>query len=172
MDSGAAAAGSSSRIDRSYRERERRMRLRSLYSQLSSLLPPQPRKMSTHQMLELATVYVNKLRQRVEELKQMKLQVEEECREMGTGASTISPVINITDLGSTLEVNVVTGLDGNFKLSDIMKILVEEGAEVIAAAANCNARDRIIYSVHCRALSPRIGIASSRVQERLDNLIS
>ena len=40
----AAAAGSSSRINRTSSERERRMRLRDLYSHLSSLLPPQPTK--------------------------------------------------------------------------------------------------------------------------------
>ncbi|XWS34809.1 hypothetical protein CRYUN_Cryun21dG0069300 [Craigia yunnanensis] len=40
-----AAAGSSSRINRTTVERERRMRLRDLYSHLSSLLPSQPTKL-------------------------------------------------------------------------------------------------------------------------------
>ncbi|XWS68996.1 hypothetical protein CRYUN_Cryun04dG0141600 [Craigia yunnanensis] len=154
MDSGAAAC-SSSRNNRAFVERERRMSLRNLYSQLSSLLPPQPRKMSTHKVLEQATVYVNQMRKRVEELKEMKLQVEEECREMRSGPSIISSVINITDLESTLEVNLITGLDGKFKLCDIIKILVEEGAEVVSAAANHSAGDRIIYSIHCRVYFSR-----------------
>ncbi|XVE75049.1 hypothetical protein DITRI_Ditri12bG0066200 [Diplodiscus trichospermus] len=171
MDSG-AASGSSSRINRSSLERERRMRFRYLYSQLSSLLPPQPRKMSNHEVLEQATIYVNQLRKRVEELKQLKLQAEEECRGIRSGPSIISPVINITELDSTLEVNLITGLDGKFKLCDAIKILEEEGAEVVTVAANHNAVDRILYSIHCRAFSLRIGIATSRLQQRLKDLIS
>ncbi|XWS34808.1 hypothetical protein CRYUN_Cryun21dG0069200 [Craigia yunnanensis] len=167
-----AAAGSSSRINRTTVERERRMRLRDLYSHLSSLLTPQPTKMSTHEVLEQATVYVNQLEIRVEELKQMKLQIEEEYREMTSGRRIISPVINITDLNSTLEVNLITGWNTKFKLCDIIQILMEEGAEVVTAAANHNAGDRIIYSFHCQPISSRIGIATSRVQERLEDLIS
>ena len=110
--------------------------------------------MSTHEVLEQATVYVNQLQNRVEELKKTKLQVEEECREMTSGRSTIFPVINITDLNSTLEVNLITGWNRKFKLCDIIKILMEEGAEVITAAANHNAEDRIIYSFHCQVYFP------------------
>ncbi|XVE85062.1 hypothetical protein DITRI_Ditri17bG0062200 [Diplodiscus trichospermus] len=167
MDTG--AAGSSSRISRTHLERERRMRFRDLFFQLSCLLRPQPPKMSNPQLLDQTIVYVNQLRNRVEELK---LQIEEECRQMTSGRSVISPVINITKLNSIVEVNLITGCDGKFRLCDIIKIRMEEGAEVITAAANCNAGDRIIYSIHCQAISSRIGIATSRVQERLEDLIS
>ncbi|KAK6252549.1 hypothetical protein QUC31_014269 [Theobroma cacao] len=151
MDTGAASGSSSSKINRTLVEKERRMRLRNLYSQLSSLLPPQPRKMSTHDVLEQATLYINQLRKRVEELKQMKLQLQE-CKGATetTSGPTISPVINISDLDSTLEVNLITGWDGKFKLSDIIKVLMEEGAEVKTVAANHNAGDRTIYSICCR----------------------
>ncbi|GMI90127.1 hypothetical protein like AT1G10586 [Hibiscus trionum] len=165
--SAAAAAASKSRTDRTSLERERRMRLRQLFSRLYSLLPPQPVQKSTHQVLERATVYVKQLRNRVEELKQMSLRVEEECK-----GSWTSPVISIIELDSSLEVNLVMGWKGKFQLSDIMKILMEEGAQVVTAAANRSAGDRIIYSIHCQPISSRIGIATSRVQERLENLVS
>ncbi|XWS22586.1 hypothetical protein CRYUN_Cryun29cG0049100 [Craigia yunnanensis] len=110
MDTG--SSGSSSKIYRSSVERERRMCLKDLFSKLSSVLPPQPTKMSTNGVLEQATVYVNQLQNQVEELKKTKLQVEEECREMTSRRSIIFPVINITDLNSTLEVNLITGWKG------------------------------------------------------------
>ncbi|XP_022725000.1 transcription factor bHLH167-like [Durio zibethinus] len=168
MDSG-AAAGSSSRTNRSTLERERRMRLRNLYSQLASFLPPQPRKMSTYEMLEQVTVYVNQLRKRVEELKQMKLQVEEECREMRSGPSLISPVINITELDSTLEVNLIAGMDTKFALCDIISILEEEGAQVLTATYH-NTGNKILLSFHYQAAYSRIGIENVGVHERLKRL--
>ncbi|XWS22587.1 hypothetical protein CRYUN_Cryun29cG0049200 [Craigia yunnanensis] len=136
MDTG--ASGSSSKINRSSVERERRMRLKDLFSKLSSVLPPQPTKMSTHEVLEHATVYVNQLQNQVEELKKTKLQ----------------------------------GGKREFKLCDIIKILMEEGAEVITASANHSTWDRIICSIHCQPIISRIGIATSRVKERLEDLIS
>ncbi|XP_039072002.1 transcription factor bHLH168-like [Hibiscus syriacus] len=162
-------AASSSRMDRSSLERERRLRLRQLFTRLHSLLPPQPTKISTLQVLEQTTIYVTQLRNRMAELKQMKLRLGEECKGEG---SLISPVISIIDLDSTLEVNFFMEWRGKLQLSNIMKILMEEGAEVVRGAANHSNEDRIIYSIHCQPINCRIGIATSRVQQRLENLVS
>ncbi|KAK8497116.1 hypothetical protein V6N13_121527 [Hibiscus sabdariffa] len=167
-----AAAASSSRVDRTSLERERRTRFRQLFSHLYSLLPPQAAQMSTQQVLERATMYVNQLRNRVEELKQMNSRLEEESKETRGQVNLAFPFLSIIDLDSTLEVNLITGWNGKFQLSHILKIPMEEGAQVVTAAANCSAGDTIIYSIHCQPISSRIGIATSRVQERLENLVS
>ncbi|KAE8692355.1 Detected protein of unknown function [Hibiscus syriacus] len=168
----AAAAASLSRMDRTCLEREGRMRLRQLFSHLHSLLPPQPTKMSDHQVLEQTTIYVTQLRNRVEELKQMKWRLGEKHRKGERSSSWISPpVMSIIDLDATLEVNLILEWKGKSQLSHVIKILMEEGAQVVRAAANFTAGDRIIYSIHCQPISPRIGIATSRVQQRLEKLV-
>ncbi|KAK8480355.1 hypothetical protein V6N13_012855 [Hibiscus sabdariffa] len=170
MDPAAGAAGSSSsRINRTSLERERRTRFRQLFSRLYSLLPPQAAQMSTQQVLERATVYVNQLRNRVEELKQMNSRLEEESKERRGQLSSTFPFLSIIDLDSTLEVNLITGRNGKFQLSHILKILMEEGAQIVTAAADHSAGDTIIYSIHCQPICSRIGIATSRVHERLEN---
>ncbi|KAK8486992.1 hypothetical protein V6N13_121360 [Hibiscus sabdariffa] len=166
------AAGSSSRIDRTSVERERRTRFRQLFSHLYSLLPPQAAQMSTQKVLERATMYVNQLRNRVQELKQKHSRLEEESKEMGGQPSLAFPFLSIIELDSTLEVNLITGWNAKFQLSHILKILMEEGAQVVKAAANHTAGDIIMYSIHCQPISSRIGIATSRVHERLENLVS
>ncbi|KAL4331834.1 hypothetical protein GQ457_07G016670 [Hibiscus cannabinus] len=158
-----AAAGSSSRIDRTSGERERRRRFRQLFSHLYSLLPPQAAQMSSQKVLERATMYVNQLRNRVQKLKQKHSRLVEESKEMGGQF----PFLSIIELDSTLEVNLIT----KFQLSHILKILMEEGAQVVKAAANHTAGDTIMYSIHCQPIISRIGIATSRVHERLENLV-
>ncbi|XWS68993.1 hypothetical protein CRYUN_Cryun04dG0141300 [Craigia yunnanensis] len=68
--------------------------------------------MSVPEIVEHATVYVSQLQKRMEELKQRKVQLEAEdisLQAMTTG--TISPVIDVTDLGSAVEVNLIAGTD-------------------------------------------------------------
>lgn len=99
--------------------------------------------MSIHELVERATIYVNQLQQRTEELKQMKAQLEE-----GQSTATrISPVINITDLDSTIQVNLVAGTDMNFALCDIISILEEEGAQVLSATYH-NVGNKVVLSLH------------------------
>ncbi|KAK8512868.1 hypothetical protein V6N13_090388 [Hibiscus sabdariffa] len=161
----------SSRINRCLIERERRRHMKSLSSQLSALLPPQPTKMSMPELVDQATAYVKELQQNLEKFKQMKVEMKEK---RGPGCSKrsrkISPVLNITDLGSHLEVNLITGLNKRFALSDLISILQEEGAEIISAACQYT-EDRAIYTILSQAIYPRIGIATSSVHERLKSLI-
>ncbi|XP_017970716.1 PREDICTED: uncharacterized protein LOC18609444 [Theobroma cacao] len=153
------------RINRNLIERERRSQMKVLCSNLFALLPPHPTKMSIHELVERATIYVNQLQQRTEELKQMKAQLEE-----GQSTATrISPVINITDLDSTIQVNLVAGTDMNFALCDIISILEEEGAQVLSATYH-NVRNKVVLSLHSQAAYSRIGIQNSRVRDRLKRL--
>ncbi|XWS22591.1 hypothetical protein CRYUN_Cryun29cG0049600 [Craigia yunnanensis] len=162
-----------SRINRCLIERERRRHMKSLFSKLFALLPPQPIKMSVPELVDQATAYVKQLQKKLEQYKQMKVQLEEKraCATAYTMKSRmIPPVLNIRDLGSNLEVHLITGLNMEFALSDFISILQEEGAEIISASCH-HAGDRAIYTILSQAIYPRIGIATSSVHERLKSLI-
>ncbi|KAK8567689.1 hypothetical protein V6N13_105647 [Hibiscus sabdariffa] len=163
------------RTNRNLFERERRSQLRALLSRLFSLLPPHPTKMSMPELVEHATVYVKQLQERVEELKRWKLQVEgassrqpQEAGDVGN-ETTITPVLEITDSESAMEVNLIAGTGKNMALCDIVSILEEEGAEVVKVNYHKDG-NRILLSVHSQAAYSRIGIESSRVRERLARL--
>ncbi|XVF02453.1 hypothetical protein REPUB_Repub04eG0176500 [Reevesia pubescens] len=160
----------SSRINRCLIERDRRRHMKLLFSKLFALLPQQS-KMSVPELVDQATAYVKQLQTKLEQYKQMKRQLE---HKRGTtysmGSRMIPPVLNIRDLGSNLEVHLITGLNMEFALSDFINILQEEGAEIISA--NCHhAGDRAIYTILSQAIYPRISIATSSVHERLKSLI-
>ncbi|KAK8522487.1 hypothetical protein V6N13_115455 [Hibiscus sabdariffa] len=161
----------STRMNRCLIERERRRHMKLLSFQLSSLLPPQPTKMSMPELVDQATAYVKELQQNLEKYKQMKVEMKEKLGPDGSKKSRkISPVLNITDLGSHLEVNLITGLNNRFALSDFIGILHEGGAEIISATCQYT-EDRAIYTIFSQAIYPRIGIATSSVHERLKSLI-
>ncbi|KAK8567688.1 hypothetical protein V6N13_105644 [Hibiscus sabdariffa] len=160
------------RMNRCLIERERRRHMKLLSFKLSALLPPQPTKMSMPELVDQATAYVKELQQNLEKYKQMKVEMREKLgRPDGSMRSRkIPPALNITDLGSHLEVNLITGLNNRFALSDFISILHEGGAEIISATCQYT-EDRAIYTIFSQAIYPRIGIATSSVHERLKSLI-
>ncbi|XWS34804.1 hypothetical protein CRYUN_Cryun21dG0068800 [Craigia yunnanensis] len=169
MENGSGA----SRINRCLIERERRRHMKSLFSKLFALLPPLPNKMSVPELVDRATAYVKQLQKKLEEYKQMKVQLEDKhasATAYTMRSRTIPPVLNIRDLGSNLEVHLITGLNMEFALSDFISILQEEGAEIISATCH-HAGDKAIYTILSQAIYPRIGIATSSVHERLKSLI-
>ncbi|XP_021296195.1 transcription factor bHLH162-like [Herrania umbratica] len=154
-------------------ERERRSNMNNLYSKLFSLLPPQPTKMSILGNLELATVHIKELQRQVEELKRRKMQLEEESQALNRAKSeTITPVLNIIESHSVMQVNLVIGSDMKFILGEVISIIEEEGAEVAGATYNHAGKvNRNILSIHCETACSNIGFKSSKVLERLKTLI-
>ncbi|CAK9187456.1 unnamed protein product [Ilex paraguariensis] len=83
----------------------------------------------------------------------------------------VSPVLAIREMGSILEVNLITGLSKSFTLHQVFSVLQQEGAEVVSASSS-TVGVRVFYTIYSQALSSRIGIATSRISERLHQLIN
>ncbi|RVW47214.1 Transcription factor bHLH168 [Vitis vinifera] len=168
---------SSPRVDRNALERDRRQYIEELSSRLGFLLPPPLSKRSLPELLDQATTHVKQLGQRVEMLKQKKQLLEgSDTDDQITGirdqmmSDSWSPVLTVRDLGSMLEVCVKSGSNKKFMLHQVIQVLVEEAAQVVALSYS-NVGDRIFYTINAEAVSPRIGIETSRVHERLKELI-
>ena len=122
---------------------------------------------------------------------------------MTGGTGSRSSVIAVCDLGSILQVCLTGGLNKKFMLYQVIDVLVEEAAEVVALSYSI-VDDKIFYTISVQvcniyihklscwtiswgaksfryqhrsfhwifqAVSSRIGIETSRVQERLTELI-
>ncbi|KAK4845797.1 hypothetical protein QYF36_009200 [Acer negundo] len=149
--------------------------MKGLYGNLADLLPdPQSSKLSVAEILKEATSYIQQLQRNRELLERKKALLKGDDHDHKTsniiGSSSNLPIINFTTLDSILEVNLVSALNKNFMLYEIITVLQEEGAEVVHAA-HVNAGDKTIYVIKSKAISSRIGVETSRVEERLKELI-
>ncbi|KAF8407928.1 hypothetical protein HHK36_007068 [Tetracentron sinense] len=80
------------------------------------------------------------------------------------------PVIELRDLGTTLEVILISGLNKNFMFYEVISVLEEEGAEVMNASFSV-VGDKVFHTIHSQVTSSRVGIETSRVCERLKELV-
>ncbi|KAK3205396.1 hypothetical protein Dsin_019442, partial [Dipteronia sinensis] len=149
------ASSSSNRVERNMKERNRRMHMKHLLEKLDSLLPqPEPSKLSASQILKDATSYVKQLQRNIEESLNRKKEkstfdenlMRSSSSRSSSSSSALFPVINITNLGSTLEVNLVTGLNNNFMLYEIISALQEAETEVIETSHQ-KVVDKTIYTI-------------------------
>ncbi|KAJ9708960.1 hypothetical protein PVL29_000783 [Vitis rotundifolia] len=164
--------GNSSKLDRKSLERNRRLHMKDLFAKLASLIIPTSRcksKYPSHALVGEVITHVKQLQERVETLKQRK-QILEATEETAGGSDSSSPEITVKDLGFIFEVCVICGLKKKLMLHQVINVLVEEAAEVIAVS-HSTVGGRIFYTIYFQAVSSRIGIEISRVHQRLKELI-
>nr|GMC56282.1 transcription factor bHLH162-like [Ipomoea batatas] len=178
-----STGGFSEKPDRKTVERKRRIHMKYLCGKLVSLIPPHhfyPSKqesVSQQDQLDQAATYIKALRERVEKLEKMKKKMswgeeeEEEEEEEKKSATTAagctllkSPVIEVRDLGSTLEVVLMSATNKpNLMLHQLIRIVEEEGAQVETASFS---------TVGDKVKVARLGMETSRVYGRLKQLIT
>ncbi|RWW08334.1 hypothetical protein GW17_00028234 [Ensete ventricosum] len=134
------------KLERKTVEKNRRIHMKNLCIELTSLIPKSKGATMTQQdLLEQATYYVNELKQRVERLKQ------EKEKTSGVLIGLGKPLVTVTQLGINLEVNLVCGLRTRSMLHQVIIVLEEEGADVTNASSNI-VGDKIFHTVHCQVV--------------------
>ena len=120
--------------------------------------------------LDTAAAYIKQLKERVDALKRRK--EGGGGREGGAAAGAVRmPVVEVRcQDGATLDVVLISEAGRPFKLHEVITALEEEGAEVVSASFSV-VGDKIFYTIHSQALSPRIGLDAARVSERLHDLL-
>ncbi|KAJ4959656.1 hypothetical protein NE237_019566 [Protea cynaroides] len=172
-------SASSSRPDRKTIERNRRMQMKGLCFKLASIIPRHynsTKDSSTQQdLLDHAASYIKELKGKVEEIKERKHQamnilgINNDIRDTMTIGSNL-PVLELRDMGHSLEVTLITGLNKNFMFYEVISLLSEEGAEVINASFSV-VGDKVFHSIHSQATSSRVGVDTSRLCQRLKELV-
>ncbi|KAG5618341.1 hypothetical protein H5410_018165 [Solanum commersonii] len=148
---------SSLKLDRKTREKNRRIHMKYLYSKLFSLIPPHLSKevLTQQDHVDQAITFIEELKERVEVLKRRKDEVvaqvtgDDSKKSISTTTCTIkTPMVKVRELDSTLEVIILTsGLQKNFTLQEVIKIIEEEGAQVVTANYS-TIDDTIYYTIH------------------------
>ncbi|XP_027337638.1 transcription factor bHLH162-like [Abrus precatorius] len=174
----------SSKLDRKTIEKNRRIHMKTLCIQLASLIPsnlkPSKSKFMHGQQdqVDLAARYIKHMRERVEKLKRQKEQAmksnsnQTNSRKALNNVDSKLPVLELRDLGSGIEVVLVSKLNNKtFMLYEVISVLEEEGAEVVAASYS-TVGEKIFYVVHAQVKISRVGVETSRVYQRLQEFIA
>ncbi|KOM53770.1 hypothetical protein LR48_Vigan09g242900 [Vigna angularis] len=150
---------SPSRVDRKFIERDRRNQMKALFRRLNSLVPHQTSKaVSLPDQVEEATNYIKKLQMNMEKMEKKKnklLGIERPNVSMNGGGERVgfkSPRIEIRQMGSAVDVVLITGLDSQFMFSETIRVLHEEGLDVVNASYNV-IQDAVFHSIHCHQVS-------------------
>ena len=119
----------------------------NLYCELMKLLDScMDTQCPSHVLVSEVITHVKQLQERVETLKQRK-QILEATEETAGSSGSSSPVITVKDLGFILEACVICGLKKKLMLHQVINVLVEEAAEVIAVS-HSTVGGRIFYTIY------------------------
>ncbi|XBI60905.1 transcription factor bHLH162-like [Triticum dicoccoides] len=185
-------------VERKEAERERRQHMKALCAKLASLIPKEhfanPDTMTQLGSLDEAASYIKKLKERVDELRHRRSSAQAMAATRGASGASIpattpttrggagspegekhweesAPVVEVRQHDVTsMHVVLVCSTQRPIMLHEVIRILEEEGADVVNANHSV-AGDKIFYTINSRALSSRIGIDVSSVSERLRALV-
>lgn len=136
--------------------------------------------LTKQEQLDQAAAYIKQLKERIDELK-VKKEVLALMSQKANSFRPISakftvPVVELRDSGSSnIESLVVSGLENNIRLCDVISVLQEEGANVVSANIS-RIGDRVFHTVHAQVghywwkfpiKLNRISLFSSRFRKRI-----
>ncbi|XWS68651.1 hypothetical protein CRYUN_Cryun04dG0109300 [Craigia yunnanensis] len=134
---------SSAKVERKIIEKNRRNHMKNLYSGLNSLLPHHNSKepLSLPDQIDEAVNYIKSLQIRLQESREKKESLMgrkrsyrcTNCTAAETTVSLKSPEIRINEKDSAMEVVLMTAQDSQFMFYEMIRILHEQGAEVLNA---------------------------------------
>ncbi|KAI3913890.1 hypothetical protein MKW92_019341 [Papaver armeniacum] len=138
-----------------------------------------------------AAAYIQELRKRMDELKRKKQSLihgggqeiisinSSTSSSLSSSTSTMTdtnlpganlPILEVKDLEDAMVVVVVTGLNKNFMLYELITILEEHGAEVVSASFAA-VNDKIYHTIHSRVRCSRLGVETTKICDRLKELV-
>ncbi|PRQ28954.1 putative transcription factor bHLH family [Rosa chinensis] len=183
MDQQQYPSSSSSRTDRKTIEKNRRNQMKALYSELNSLLPHQRSREVTSlpDQIDEAVNYIKKLQTNLEKMREKK------DSQMGVERITINnnggsrrgvnggglrlPQIEIREMGSVLDVVLITGLDFQFMFEGSIRMLLEEGADIVNASFSV-VEDTIFHTIHSKIGESAPGPVAARISDRLRKFVN
>ncbi|KAM3382736.1 transcription factor like isoform X1 [Capsicum galapagoense] len=181
-----SGSNSAARLEKKYVEKNRRNKMKTLFNQLYSLLPPHPfqlqEAMSLPDQINAAIKYIKSSEIKLEK---SKMQLEKlrskkrptllcmENHDSNTSTSKLSPQIEIQEMNPTMDLILITGLDNIAMFYNIIRLLHEEGFEVINAnfSLHGNSMMQILHETKIIGKSTLMESRATRVYTRLKELL-
>ncbi|PSR89764.1 Transcription factor bHLH36 like [Actinidia chinensis var. chinensis] len=167
------------KIERRLIEKNRRNHMKGLYSKLYSMLPNHSSKEAVPlpDQIHEAVNYIKSLQAKLEKSKKKKETLSSTTKRPHTCTNdqslpTVkSPKIEIHEMGQALNVTLVTGHDNKFIFHEIIRLIHEDGAEVLSANFSVIG-DSIFHAVHAKAGEFGPNFVAARVSNRLKEFVN
>ncbi|XP_057538435.1 transcription factor bHLH162-like isoform X2 [Amaranthus tricolor] len=157
---------SSSKADRKAIEKNRRIHMKCLYSQLNSLVNHDGSSSSSRVILTLpeqideATMYIKKLQENLKNLKKKKDNLISTAKGISNKDSekisrkyynnrSSAVQIEINEKGNSVEVILITGLECQFVFTEAIRIFHEEKAEIVNASYSVRG-NTVFHTIHAQ----------------------
>ncbi|KAM1956225.1 hypothetical protein ACFX16_025667 [Malus domestica] len=182
MDRNHANESSSTKVERRVVEKNRRNRMKLLYSNLYSLLPKQTFKepLSQTDQIDEAINYIKSQESNLQKLKEKKESLMRTrkrsyataCVNVESTRSAKAPLIKIHEIDSTLEVVLISGLENHqFMFYDIIRLLDEEHANVVHANFS-TLGDSTFHIVRAEIGKSISEFGAARITEKLNRFVN
>ncbi|KAJ4849852.1 hypothetical protein Tsubulata_014616, partial [Turnera subulata] len=174
------SSSSSTKTERKIIEKNRRNQMKSLYAQLNSLIPHHQEAQARPDQIDEAIGYIKSLEEKLKKSKEKKDSLMRLCKkrshdstseQASSSLSTLCkpPQLEIRAMGPTLEIVLITGLENQFLFCGLLRILHEEGVEVISENSRITG-DSSFHVVHAQMINEAVlGFGSAMVTERLNS---
>ncbi|KAI4333951.1 hypothetical protein L6164_018699 [Bauhinia variegata] len=174
----ASQFSSSTKIERRIIEKNRRNQMKILYSKLNSLLPSYNSKetLPLPDQIDEAISYIKSLETKVKVAKEKKESLTRKrshtccSSSFETMGSLKSPKIEIHEVGSSLQIVLISGLDSQFIFYEIIRILHEENIDVVSANSSL-AGNSMSHVVHAQIGESSHQFGATKVSERLKRFV-
>ncbi|PWA65013.1 hypothetical protein CTI12_AA339490 [Artemisia annua] len=156
------------------KEKERRDRMKDLYSTLATLLQLQPHeKMSLPDLLERATEELKQWKERVERLKSRRMELEKDSK--GDSSNNIQKLQQFVQVREVVDLQLEANLkilvnNKNVAPFDILRVLEESGTHVTSSNF-CIVSHHLFCTIHAEASNARIGFDAEQIESRLLELV-
>ncbi|TQD75015.1 hypothetical protein C1H46_039455 [Malus baccata] len=183
MDRNQANESSSTKVERRVVEKNRRNRMKLLYSNLYYLLPKQTFKapLSQTNQIDEAINYIKSQESKLQKLKEKKESLMRTrkrsyataCVNVEGSRSAKARQIKIHEIDSTLEVVLISGLENHqFMFYEIIRLLDEEHSNVVHANLFSTLGDSTFHIVRAEIGKSMSEFGAARITEKLNRFVN
>ncbi|KAL0559966.1 hypothetical protein IC582_000351 [Cucumis melo] len=170
-----ASSSTAAKIERRIIEKNRRNQMKNLCDQLKSLVPQQYSKevsLALPDQIDVAIKYIKDLEKKVNSAKEKKnrLQGKNKSAINMDSSSSSSPQLKINQMGKSLEIVLSSGIDNQYLLCETLRILQEEGIEVVNASFSVSGKS-VFHTIHAELGDSMVEFGTTKATERLKRLV-
>ncbi|KGN43623.1 transcription factor bHLH162 [Cucumis sativus] len=175
-----ASSSTAAKIERRIIEKNRRNQMKNLCDQLKSLVPQQDSKevsLALPDQIDVAIKYIKDLEKRVNSAKEKKNRLQGKNKSAinmdsssSSSSSSSSPQLKINQMGKSLEIILSSGNDNQYLLCETLRILEEEGTEVVSASFSVSGNS-VFHTIHAQLGDSMVEFGMTKATERLTRLV-
>ncbi|XP_024973238.1 uncharacterized protein LOC112511742 isoform X2 [Cynara cardunculus var. scolymus] len=178
--------GGSKKLERKTIEKNRRTHMKRLCDELTSLVPSLFSQSSKDSIFDQSIAYIEQLQKIVERSTEKRIEASRLVNKRDRDNTDYDvrddqpavtcdgvrlPTVEVKEFDDGLQVRLTSRSKRNFTFSDVVRIVEDGGGEVVNGGYT-TLGEKVFYTLHAKARIPRIGVETTCIYERLQELIN